>query len=108
MQQSIARVADERASIHLQQLCKHFAHKLPVTFTPEQGRIEFSIGTCELEADGGVLTMRVEAGDAERLVQLQQVVDKHLVRFAFKAPLTIEWSALASNETDGTTAIAVP
>jgi hypothetical protein len=94
MQQSVARVADERASIHLQQLCKHFAHKLPVTFTPQQGRIAFSIGTCELEANQGVLTLRAEAEDAERLAKLQDVVDKHLARFAFKTPLAIEWHGL--------------
>jgi len=93
MQQSIARVPDDRASIHLQQLCKHFAHRLPVTFTPEQGRIEFPLGVCRLEADANTLTMRAEAEDDERLAKLQEVVDKHLVRFAFKMPLTIEWSS---------------
>ena len=34
MNHSVARVETERASIYLQQLCKHFAHKLPVSFTP--------------------------------------------------------------------------
>lgn len=95
MRQSVARVETERASIYLQQLCKHFAHRRPVTFTPEQGRIEFDIGTCRLEAANGILTLVADADDADRLAQLQDVVDKHLVRFAFRAPLKIEWIAAA-------------
>ena len=54
MKNGIARVETERASIYLQQLCKHFTHKLPVTFTPEKGQITFSIGICRLEASDGV------------------------------------------------------
>ena len=48
MKQSVAEITTERASIYLQQLCKHFAHRLAVEFTPEQGTIPFSIGTCRL------------------------------------------------------------
>lgn len=95
MRQSVARVETERASIHLQQLCKHFAHRRPVTFTPEQGRIEFAAGVCALEAKDGVLTLVAEAEDAERLAQVQDVVEKHLARFAFRAPPKIEWIAAA-------------
>ncbi len=93
MNRSIARVETERASIHLQQLCKHFAHRLPVSFTPEQGRIDFSAGICRLGAANGVLTLEAEAGDAGRLEEVQNVVEKHLARFAFRAPLTLAWTA---------------
>ena len=68
----------------LQQLCKHFAHKLPVTFDPAQGRIEFSLGTCDLAAEAGPLTMRAEAPDPTALAQLEQVVSRHQERFAFR------------------------
>ena len=91
MTNGIARVETERASIYLQQLCKHFAHKLPVTFTPEQGQITFSLGICRLEAGNGVLTLGAEAEDTARLTQLQGVIDKHLLRFAFRDPPKIEW-----------------
>ena len=93
MTNSIARVETERASIYLQQLCKHFAHKLPVTFTPEQGQITFSAGICRLEASDGVLVLKAEAEDDARLAQLQGVIDKHLLRFAFRDPPKIEWRA---------------
>ncbi|MBX9823683.1 MAG: DUF2218 domain-containing protein [Xanthobacteraceae bacterium] len=96
MTHSSARIETERASIHLQQLCKHFAHKLPVTFTPEQGQIAFSAAICRLEASDGILVLKAEAEDDARLVQLQGVIDKHLMRFAFRDPPKIEWQAASA------------
>jgi hypothetical protein len=93
---SVATVKSERASIYLQQLCKHFAHRIPVEFTPERGRIAFpDTGLCRLTATDGVLTLEAEADDADRLARVQEVVDRHLVRFAFREPPTIEWKAAA-------------
>ena len=86
-----ANVPTVHASKYLQQLCKHFAHKLPVTFDPERGRIEFSLGVCELTAVPGVLNMRAEAADETALRQLEQVVARHLERFAFREQPEIAW-----------------
>jgi len=97
MLQSEARVTTERASIYLQQLCKHFAHRLPVEFTPEQGQITFSVGTCRLAAESGLLTLRAEAEDESRLEQLQGVIEKHLLRFAFRDPPEIAWHAFGAD-----------
>lgn len=91
MPASQARITTELASRYLQQLCKHFAHKLPVTFDPERGRIEFSLGVCELTAVPGVLNMRAEAADETALRQLEQVVARHLERFAFREQPEIAW-----------------
>ena len=93
MKHANARVETDRASSYLQQLCKHFAHKLAVEFTPEKGRIEFSIGTCRLAAKDRVLTLDAEAQDDATLTQLQGVVDRHLLRFAFREEMRIEWKA---------------
>jgi len=71
---------------------KHFAHKLSVEFMPIQGKIPFSAGTCWLEAIDRSLTLKVEAEDASRLAQVQDVVEKHLLRFAFREPVKIEWT----------------
>ena len=96
MNRSVATVKSERASIYLQQLCKHFAHRIPVEFTPERGRITFpDTGTCRLTAADGLLTLEAEAEDADRLARVQDVVDRHLVRFAFREPPVIEWKAAA-------------
>ena len=38
-----------------------------------------------------MLTLTVETGDPEALAQLQDVVARHLVRFAFREELAVEW-----------------
>ena len=92
MPNSQAQIATPLASRYLQQLCKHFAHKLPVTFDPQQGRIEFQAGTCELVAAAGALTLRAEAADPEALARLEQVVASHLERFAFREQPQLAWA----------------
>lgn len=90
---SRAEVPTEHASRYLQQLCKHWAHKLTVTFDETSGHITFSIGSCTLAAEPGRLVLALEAPDEERLLQLQDVVERHLVRFAFRETLAIDWAA---------------
>lgn len=88
---SVAEVGTAKASRYLQQLCKHFQHKLPVTFDPHAGHIAFSIGECDLTADETRLTMTVTAPDATQMPQLQDVVARHLLRFAFREEMRIDW-----------------
>lgn len=94
--QSLAQVATPKASRYLQQLCKHWQHKLAVTFDPQRGRVEFSIGECRMEAAPELLTLTLAAPDAEKLAQLQEVVASHLQRFAFKDDLKIAWREVAA------------
>lgn len=91
MTRSHAEIATAQASRYLQQLCKHFAHKLPVTFDPAAGRIGFSIGDCDLRADAERLSIALTAPDAEQMPQLQDVVIRHLERFAFREELAVRW-----------------
>lgn len=90
-----ARIVTANASRYLQQLCKHFAHKLPeTTFDPDRGRIPFQGWVCDLDAaiEPGVLRLRVTAGSAEDLDRLTGVVASHLVRFAFREDLAVVWT----------------
>ena len=91
MKSAKAIVTTDRASRYLQQLAKHFAHKVPTEFTPEAGRIELPMGLCQLAAQDGVLTMTVEGEDEEAVAKLESVVEKHLLRFAFRGAPKIEW-----------------
>lgn len=88
---SVADVATASASRYLQQLCKHFAHRLPVTFDETAGAIDFPIGTCRLAAGEGALRLTLAAADEAGMAQLQDVVARHLVRFAFREELRIDW-----------------
>jgi len=92
---SEARVATAMGSRYLGQICKHFAHKLPVEYAETgagRGKIKFQSGTCILESDPHALRLRAEAGDAESLARLEDVVARHLARFAFREELQITWS----------------
>ncbi|TCZ65594.1 DUF2218 domain-containing protein [Roseicella aquatilis] len=79
----------------LAQLCKHFQHKLPVTLDEAHGRIDFPAGTCTLDARDEVLVMQVAAGDAAGLASLEDVIARHLLRFAFRQPPEIHWTRSA-------------
>ena len=89
---SEARVASPLAGRYLVQLCKHFQHRLPVTLQDDSGAVVFESGVCALKASDGILTMALDAVDAEHMVSLKDVVARHLVRFAFREELLIEWS----------------
>ncbi len=93
---SEARVATGSSSRYLQQLCKHWAHKLPVTHDTTQGRIEFSAGVCELNAEDDTLAMKITTGEEVSLPVLEDVVERHLKRFAFRETLEIRWSRQAA------------
>jgi hypothetical protein len=94
---SEARVQIDQPRRYLAQLCKHFQHKLPVSLEEEHGRIEFSAGTCELAAmgDTGTLMLRVVASDEPALTTLEDVVARHLKRFAFREEPEIHWTRVA-------------
>ncbi|MFT0859380.1 DUF2218 domain-containing protein [Ancylobacter sp. G4_0304] len=87
-------IPTEHASRYLQQLCKHWSHKLTVEFTPLHGRVELPAGAvATMDADSAHLAVRIEAPDAETLERMKGVVMNHLDRFAFReAPLPVAWS----------------
>ena len=88
---SVARVTTPKAAIYMKQLCRHFGHKWDVVFTDVDGSIEFPYGRCDLEAGADVLELWATAGDEESLERLQRVAAAHLVRFAFRDDLQIDW-----------------
>ena len=91
MTTATCNVATAHASRYLQQLCKHFTHKIPTQFDPVNGRIDFSIGRVGLATDPEHLTIVVEPADGAELAALEDVVARHLVRFAFRETLVFDW-----------------
>lgn len=94
MLSTTAVTATSHASRYLQQLAKHWSHKLEVEFTPVHATIRFPSGVvATLDAGEETLTSTIEAADAETLERMKQVVADHLDRFAFReAPLPFSWS----------------
>jgi uncharacterized protein len=87
--QSAAEIATPQASRYLAQLCKHFQHKVPVTLDGASGHIAFGMGDCRLRAEAGVLSLSLQAADDAQMAQLQDVVARHLLRFAFREAMQI-------------------
>lgn len=95
MTTSHAAIATIHASRYLQQLCKHWSHKLAVTYTPQSGQVAFDGGaTLALAATPDTLNAKL-SGTQEQLARLQDVVADHLKRFAHKEELVFNWQIAA-------------
>lgn len=88
---SSAFVTTDTPARYIGRLCKHFAHKIPVSFDAQQGRIEFAFGLASLQAEAQGLRLQVEAAGSEELQRLQEVVASHFERFAWQEALTLDW-----------------
>ena len=79
---------------YLQQLCKHFAHKIDVSYDAQDGRLALMTGPARLHADATGLSAEITAEDDAGLDRARQVIDKHLERFAFRESFTgMDWQA---------------
>jgi Uncharacterized protein conserved in bacteria len=93
MIEATARVPTERAEAYLVRLCRHFAHKVPVEQGEGYGRVRFVCGEAQLAASADRLDIRLVAPDAAQLEQTRDVVESHLLRFAFReGELSCVWS----------------
>jgi hypothetical protein len=95
-----ARVATDRSSRYLVQLCEHVdkiarAHlqmQAHVEWSDTHGVISLGWGRCTLRANPGVLTLRAEAPDEESLRRVQQRVADRLERIGRRDHLTVTWT----------------
>jgi len=89
----VARVPTHSASRYLQQLAKHWSHKMEVSFSEQAATIAFPNGaTLDLRADSETLDVRLAVPEDGDVVRMEEVVASHLDRFAFReAPLTFDW-----------------
>ena len=102
-----ASVPTAQGSKYLQQLCKHWSHKLAVSFDAERGQITFprdargadfpADAVLTFNATSETLETRIDASSPEQLAGLKDVVAAHLDRFAFReAPLRFDWRQTAT------------
>ena len=108
MPTSVAKVTTELPKRYMVQLCKHFEHRLAVTQEGDTGRIAFDYGSCDLAVEPGTLVMKVEAADADTLARVEDVVARHLLRFAFREPPEIVWVQVAHFTRATRSALVVP
>ncbi|MEM1049254.1 MAG: DUF2218 domain-containing protein [Pseudomonadota bacterium] len=75
------------ASRYLQQLCKHFAHKVDAEYTPEAGSAALPGGHLMLSAQNDELIVEIRSDEPKELVKARYILEEHLVRFAFRERL---------------------
>ncbi|MEV6763488.1 DUF2218 domain-containing protein [Streptomyces sp. NPDC051105] len=89
-----ARIATTRPARYLKQLVSHMGHKATTALTPDgRGTITVASGTCTLTTTPDRLELTAAAADAESLARVQDVISRHLVRFAAQEELAVEWTA---------------
>lgn len=94
MAKTIAVVPTDSGWKYLQQLCKHWAHKLEVELTDQKGVVKFAEATAVMTSEKHALTVEIEAQSDEVLERMKGVVSSHLDRFAFReAPLPFDWKS---------------
>ena len=82
--QSHARVATDKAARYMTQLAKHWSHKFEVVHDETSALFPLPLGTCHMTAHADGLDITLEAADLEGLTRLEDVVARHLDRFAFR------------------------
>jgi len=93
MSVSVARVPTLSASRYLQQLAKHWSHKMEVSFTAEEGSIAFPNGAhLAMRADSETFDLVLTVPEDGDSLRMREVVASHIDRFAFReGPLTYDW-----------------
>jgi hypothetical protein len=84
-------IRTDHAQKYLQQLCKHFAHKVTVEYSPEVGRVAFPPGRCLMNADAETLSFFCLAKEDRAIPVIQSIIDQHLVKFAWREELQYAW-----------------
>lgn len=103
-----ARVATDRASRYLTQLCQHLGrmrsnhgpflharHQPPtvqnVEWNGSSGEMRFENGQCTLEAHTDALVLRLTAIDEASLHALQQAITHRIATIGRRENLTVQW-----------------
>jgi uncharacterized protein len=87
-----ASVPTANGGKYMQQLCKHWSHKLEVDLSEERGVVKFQTAVATFEPAADALLVTIEGEEGEAVERMKGVVASHLDRFAFReAPLPFDW-----------------
>ena len=84
---SVTSIETTSASRYLQQLCKHFAHKIETDYDDRSGTCRFPHFVARLGAGEYRLDIEIDAAEDEALDRGRDVIWSHLQRFAFREEL---------------------
>ena len=91
MKTSSTTIRTTEASSYIRKLCKHFAHKIKVTYDEKEGIAEFPFGRALMTAGSETLRFDISSDTFEGIRQIKYVLVTHLEKFAFRESLEIGW-----------------
>ncbi|GAA5180642.1 hypothetical protein GCM10023322_13400 [Rugosimonospora acidiphila] len=95
MYYSAARIATTRPDRYVKQLVSHLSHGAPADLDDEgRGSVTLSLGACSLVPSADRIDLVARASNAEDLTGVQDVIARHLLRFATQDELAVDWAPL--------------
>ncbi|MBO9409612.1 DUF2218 domain-containing protein [Shimia sp. R9_1] len=95
MRKQNGRFETLHARKYLQQLGKHFAHKVEVSFSETYCCVSFPFGQATISASETALDVSLSGETEEALSRGRLVIDSHLKRFAFREAFEeMKWQEL--------------
>lgn len=92
---SMGFVPTANAARYIQQLVKHWNHKLEIDYRDGIARIPFNSDVClVLETREGGMAMTLTSHSDEDDVRFRNIFEQHLDRFAFREALAYDWTRL--------------
>lgn len=95
-----ARVATDRASRYLVQLCRHVGHlasvnprlRAQVEWSDDHGVLDFGWGRCAVRAERGALVLHAEACDEGGLRELTRRIADRVEQIGRRDGLAVTWT----------------
>lgn len=92
MLETTSQFETEHASKYLIRLCKHFAHKVEVSYDDNDAEVQFPCGPAFIKADAEKISFIVTAENQDKLEMGKSIIEKHLIGFAYKEKLErLDW-----------------
>ncbi|MEP2715653.1 DUF2218 domain-containing protein [Pseudophaeobacter sp.] len=95
MSKTEAEFRSDRSGGYRATMASHFSRKIEVTEVDGAVHLQFICGLAVLRVTADTLHIRIEAPSKEEMQQTCQVVESHLLRFAFREePTPLIWRDL--------------
>lgn len=92
--QSHTKIHTKEGSAYIRKLCRHFVHKIPASYTESDGRAELPGCVCLMHADTDTLVFTITGGSAEEVMKGEDIITRHLLKFAFREQLEVFWNQI--------------
>lgn len=90
--QTEAQVPTRFGQDYLIKLCRHFAHKVPVTRVGNQGLIEFTFGRCRIDVNHERMLLHIQLKADDQFDLAERVLTEHLLNITRQERPPVRWT----------------